>query len=737
MKLSKLIPGKKLLLRVYFWVKRQQRIREQRLLSIRLRSIASELRAELPTTLPDGRPWPRISVVTPSLNQGAYIGETIESVIRQEYPNVEHIIIDGGSTDKTLEVVERYRSHLTCFVSEPDKGQSDAINKGFSRATGDILCWLNSDDQLAPGALAAVAMAFATSQADMVSGICELYTDGQLVHRHMTSCADGPLPLADLLDLDNGWNAGQFFYQPEVFFSRALWEKTGAHVKADYYYSMDYELWCRFALASAKLHVVGAPLARFRIHPDQKTADPSKFKNELVKVRNEFVTAHKIQAQPVARPAARFDHTLHIAMVNDNGRRYGAGIAQGRIADSIEMAGHAVKFFDLVSWTEENAQAGEKEFIEAIVQFSPDLVIFGNLHTANRESVTVIDVLSSKFPSFWVTHDFWLFTGRCAYPAECTKYLTGCDASCPTPNQYPDLAPDKIANAWQTKHAFLAGDHVPYFLANSEWSGEFVKSTMALVGGKTKQYVGQLKLGVPADVFRPLQKSHLRDALNIDQKGFVIAYSVSSLSEERKGSRYLVEALRSLDQSDVSVILIGNLDVPFDVPNVKQVPLGYVTDPRVLNAALNAADVYVAPSTMETFGQVFVEAALAGIPSIGFDQTGVRDAIVEGVTGFRVEASAKVLRDAILCLYHDRALCERLGGWARIHAANEFSLESSFHSMFLNWRKLGLVDQWKIPHKIGFVPAPSGGYSLRVIAIWRKVRDFFKFRRVLKCPRKH
>jgi len=273
----------------------------------------------LPDTLPGDHPWPKISVVTPSYNQGRYIAETIESVLQQGYPNVEHIIIDGGSSDETMQVVERYRSQLSHVISEPDRGQSDALNKGFRLATGDILCWLNSDDQFAPGALAAVAMAFANRDVDLVSGICELYKDGKLISRHMTSCADGPLPMDDLLDLDNGWNAGQFFYQPEVFFSRALWERAGASVREDCYYSMDYELWCRFARVGANLHVIGAPLARFRVHQKQKTADPAKFKKELIEVRNRFAATHSIKLQPGSRPPVRFDRILLVAMVNDVG----------------------------------------------------------------------------------------------------------------------------------------------------------------------------------------------------------------------------------------------------------------------------------------------------------------------------------------------------------------------------------------------------------------------------------
>ena len=94
--------------------------------------------------------YPKISVITPSYNQGIYIEETIQSVLNQNYPNLEYIIIDGGSNDSTVEVIKKYESKIDFWVSEKDKGQADAINRGFAKATGDILCWLNSDDYFFP-----------------------------------------------------------------------------------------------------------------------------------------------------------------------------------------------------------------------------------------------------------------------------------------------------------------------------------------------------------------------------------------------------------------------------------------------------------------------------------------------------------------------------------------------------------------------------------------------------------
>jgi len=654
-------------------------------------------------TLPGGIPWPKISVITPSYNQGRYIAETIESVIKQGYPHVEHIIIDGGSTDETMDVVSKYMEYLSYVVSEPDKGQSDALNKGFMRSTGDILCWLNSDDQFAPDALFSVAMAFATSGADIISGICEVYEEGRLVYRHMSSCKDGLLPLDDLLDLDNGWNAGQFFYQPEVFFSRSLWERAGSHVREDCYYSMDYELWCRFAEVGAKLHVIGAPLARFRTHPEQKTSDPSKFKAELVNVRDRFASTRSIKIKQSMRPSVRWDRSLRVAMVNDLGARYGAGIAHNRIAAAIDMVGHSVEMFELTTCFDINGEIDEQRLISDVIAFCPDIVIFGNMHAANRESVNVVEQISKLFDSYWVTHDFWFFTGRCAYPGSCDKYLSGCGDSCLTFEEYPQLAPEKISLAWERKHKLHIGQHHPVILSNSNWASEIVQQIVNTNNSENKMKVAQIRLGAPTHLFRPTNRYSARDSLGIDPEKFVIAFSVSSLTDERKGGTYLINALRELHVPNISVLLIGNMDKPFYVDGIDVLSMGYVTDPATLIAALSSANVFVGPSIEETFGQVFIEAALVGTPSIGFDRTGVIDAIIDGITGLRVQTSVEALKNAILSLYNDINFCNSLGYWAKIYASNEFSLESCFRSLFNVWDELGVIDKFELPHKIGFI----------------------------------
>jgi len=132
---------------------------------------------QLPDKMPDGSAWPRISIVTPSLNQGKFIEETIRSVLLQGYPDLEYIIIDGGSTDNSLEFIKKYEKWLSSWISEEDKGQSHAINKGFAKATGEIFAYINSDDLYEPGAFKLVAPLFRQKKDVLVAGECVIFDE--------------------------------------------------------------------------------------------------------------------------------------------------------------------------------------------------------------------------------------------------------------------------------------------------------------------------------------------------------------------------------------------------------------------------------------------------------------------------------------------------------------------------------------------------------------------------------
>lgn len=231
---------------------------------------------QVPNCLPSGRPWPKISIVTPSFNQGEYIEQTIRSVILQGYPNLEYIVVDGASTDDTLKILERYKSDLNVCISEPDEGQTNALNKGFKHATGDILAWLNSDDQYLPDTLFRVAESFDTYSCDVVVGGCQLIQDQDRTIQQTHRCS---LPLNKLTQLDylsmldfgGDWLKGKFFFQPEVFWSRHVWELSGGSLNENLNFGMDYDFWLRLARQKVVSCHIPEDLAIFRMHKGQKT----------------------------------------------------------------------------------------------------------------------------------------------------------------------------------------------------------------------------------------------------------------------------------------------------------------------------------------------------------------------------------------------------------------------------------------------------------------------------------
>lgn len=242
--------------------------------------------------------WPRISIITPSFNQGRFLEATLRSLLAQNYPNMELIVIDGGSKDDSVEIISRYADRLHYWESQPDRGQSHAINKGMQHATGEILTWINSDDRLAPNALFTVAEMFRRHQVDLVIGRCARVMDPSSVPYHFHRCAlplgrPVPLPFDRLLQLDQCWLKGEFFHQPEVFFHRRIWEAAGGQVDEHLYYSMDYDLWVRFAAAGATALSIPEVLAIFRQHADQKTGDDRQpFLPELRRVNNAYRLRH-------------------------------------------------------------------------------------------------------------------------------------------------------------------------------------------------------------------------------------------------------------------------------------------------------------------------------------------------------------------------------------------------------------------------------------------------------------
>lgn len=207
---------------------------------------------------------PVLSVITPSYNQSAYLEATIQSVLSQAYSHVEHIIVDGGSTDGSVEIVRKYADRLAYWESNPDSGQSQAINKGMARASGSLLSWINSDDVLLPGALAAAARAHTAHPEAVLLGDVVHFSDHErlafVVHQHNVS----------LENLVAHWQAGWTWNQPGTFIPRSVWERIG-RLDEGLRYTFDREWMCRALETGVPVVYLGQLVAAFRMHPGSKT----------------------------------------------------------------------------------------------------------------------------------------------------------------------------------------------------------------------------------------------------------------------------------------------------------------------------------------------------------------------------------------------------------------------------------------------------------------------------------
>ena len=234
--------------------------------------------------------WPRISIITPSFNQGQFIEETIRSIIYQNYPNLEYIIIDGGSTDNTLEIIEKYSEFISYWVSETDRGQSHAINKGLEKCTGEYVNWICSDDVLCKDALRNIAPLLKSGNDILLLGKgFRIDQDSNIID------AISPSRIRDfdnLVDLKNFWRKGSSILQQSSFFPLKAVRKLN-YLNEENHYTMDFELWGKLLSAGIKVVQTDISIGMFRWYPGQKTSRQIEVTHSLTKTARRLILENK------------------------------------------------------------------------------------------------------------------------------------------------------------------------------------------------------------------------------------------------------------------------------------------------------------------------------------------------------------------------------------------------------------------------------------------------------------
>lgn len=240
--------------------------------------------------------FPKITVVTPNFNQEMFLEQTILSVLNQNYPNLEYIIMDGGSTDGSLDIIKKYEHKLTYWESQKDKGMYDAINKGFSNSTGKIMCWINSDDVLWNGALHYIANLFSSNpKVQWLQGFPSVINEQGAV------ILQRPPVYSKLFFYFKKHEKDFVFIQQEsTFWTRNLWERSGAKMNLNYSLAADFDLWMRF-FKYETLYCTRQQLAAFRKRANQQSGNTHLYLEEV----NNSLEENKLQLSVVDKAKLR------------------------------------------------------------------------------------------------------------------------------------------------------------------------------------------------------------------------------------------------------------------------------------------------------------------------------------------------------------------------------------------------------------------------------------------------
>jgi glycosyltransferase involved in cell wall biosynthesis len=292
---------------------------------------------------------------------------------------------------------------------------------------------------------------------------------------------------------------------------------------------------------------------------------------------------------------------------------------------------------------------------QVIERWQPDVVNVHNLHGGGGAgwSLRMAATAASLAPTLWTLHDMWSFTGRCAYSGGCGRFVSGCDASCPTPAEYPALTPGRIADAWAERKRLFASLRGLAGAAPSRWLA--AEAGKGLWSGHRLEVIPN---GLCLDTYRPRDRRLAREAVGIPQEGLTLLIAAEDLSSPRKGGALLAEALRQVTPVPATLLALGGGSLPPVPAGIQVRRLGFVSDDRLKSLVNSAADLYVHPATEDNLPNTLLESIACGTPVVGLPAGGVPEVVRHGVTGWLAER-----RDAsALAVALSAALSELLSG---------------------------------------------------------------------------
>jgi glycosyltransferase involved in cell wall biosynthesis len=306
----------------------------------------------------------------------------------------------------------------------------------------------------------------------------------------------------------------------------------------------------------------------------------------------------------------------------------------------------------------------------ALTELRPDIVTLHNLHGAGW-SPNLAAVCVRHAPTVWILHDMWSFTGRCAYSYSCRKFIDGCDALCPTPREYPALAPKLIAGAWASRRRILEANPEMVAVCPSRWL-----ASEALMGLWKGHRVEVIPRGLPLEKYKPLNQTSARAALGVHSRGPVLLAAAPNLLERRKGGSILTQALQHVAHRPLTLLTFGHKIEPLRPEGIDLKQLGFVNDEQTKVLAYNAATVFVHPAPVEAFGLVVMEAIACGTPVVGFPTGGLLDMVRPGRTGWLADSmTSKALAAAIDEAIADPQRASSMRASCRAVAESEYGIE--------------------------------------------------------------